>query len=909
LKKPLRRTDRVLRTANGQLMRPLGVVTLWITYRDQRKPANLYITEAKDKVDPLFGREWMMTFVVDWATEFALNKTPVPDHLKSKENSSVQKLTAETQQALLKLVKKYPVLFEPGIGRLSKDFTFKLNLSADAKPIKCKPRPIPYALEDRVKKQCDEWEELGIWKKIEYSEWATPMVIAPKSDGGIRICGDYKVTLNKFLKLPTYPIPTAHDLEAKLGPGDKYTKMDIVSAFLHVPVDEETGRKMAIVTPWATYECLAMVFGASPEPQHWQHCIEKVLDGIPGVAVFFDDLIITAPDDATHLERLELVFKRFAEHGIRVNLKKTRFMEDKVSYLGHTISSEGVHKTDESVKAIVDLPRPKCTKDVRSFLGKVTFYTKFCPDLATLAHPLYELLQGPEKKEGDFEWSTECDDVYRKVKDELCSDRVLVHYDPKKPLVLATDASQVGVGAVLSHVYPDGTERPIWYANKRLSKIQRKYSNIEREALAIFWATKYFFKYLFGRRFTLITDNEPLVAIFGDKKGLPKLSAMRLFHYALYLQNFQFDIKYRKTDLHGNADCLSRLPPDTTIDDMVLERDEVDCLQMELVETMPIAAADIAREIPRDPEFGPIYIAMMEGKPLHQDPHQNHERLGKYAVEDGCLLYKHRVCIPEVFRQRVLEELHEGHFGVVKTKALARGFCYWPNVDSDIEHLVESCEQCKVHKTKQPRHTTHHWEYPAAPWERIHVDFAGPFLDRTMLIVVDAHSKWLEVEIMPKEVTSAATIGKLRTICARFGLPKVLMSDNGTQFTSDEFETWCLANGIKHKTCAQYHPATNGQAERYVATVKQQLKTLKAMTGTLQEKLDLFLLYYRKMPNTTTGLSPAQMLMKRDLRIRLDLMTPDVAHRLQEKIRSGRVEFEDKAYHSRERVLVQMSAS
>ncbi|GFX50243.1 retrovirus-related Pol polyprotein from transposon 412 [Trichonephila clavipes] len=257
-----------------------------------------------------------------------------------------------------------------------------------------------------------------------------------------------------------------------------------------------------------------------------------------------------------------------------------------------------------------------------------------------------------------FLWSKDCQVAFEQIKKEICSPKILVHYDPSLPLTLASDASPVGIGCVLSHVYPDGSERPIAFASRTLSGSEKKYSQIDKEALSIVWAVRKFYLYLKGRRFTLITDHKPLIAIFGSKRGLPVLAATRLLHYALILQSFEFDIIFRKTIEHGNADFLSRLPK--TSEELEV-KDDITIFQMSQIEALPVTSKELRQETSKDIELGPLLRALREGKDLQG-------REAQYTIEDGCIMYGQRVCIPRKFRKNVLEELHAGHLGIVKNE-------------------------------------------------------------------------------------------------------------------------------------------------------------------------------------------------------------------------------------------------
>ncbi|GBM07216.1 Uncharacterized protein K02A2.6 [Araneus ventricosus] len=514
--------------------------------------------------------------------------------------------------------------------------------------------------------------------------------------------------------------------------------------------------------------------------------------------------------------------------------------------------------------------------------------------------------EGIIEKVGHSEWATpvvpvvkpdgsDCQVAFEQIRKEICSPKVLVHYDPELPLTLASDASPVGVGCVLAHIYPDGSERPIAFASKILSKTEQKYSQIDKEALAIVWAVKKFYLYLKGRRFTLVTDHKPLVAIFGSKRGLPVLTATRLLHYALILQSFQFDIVFRKTADHGNADFLSRLPK--TSEELEV-KDDITIFQMTQIETLPVTSRELRQETGKDEELGPLLRALREGRNLQG-------REAQYTIEDGCILYGQRVCIPKKYQKNVLDELHTGHLGMVKMKALARSFVYWQDIDKDIEDAVRNCVDCARHKTDPAKAKVHYWEYPSMPWERIHVNFAGPIFEHMFLLIVDAHSKWLEVYPM-KVTTTKKTIECLRDSFARFGLPRVLVSDNGSQFTSYEFQRFMQSNGINHKTFAPFKPSSNGQAERYVATLKQSLRAMQKYEGSIQQKLSTFLLQYRKAPNATTTHSPAMLFLKREIRTRIDLLLPELRSRVQDRKRKGVFEFRDRKFDIRDKVAVRI---
>ena len=307
--------------------------------------------------------------------------------------------------------------------------------------------------------------------------------------------------------------------------------------------------------------------------------------------------------------------------------------------------------------------------------------------------------------------------------------------------------------------------------------------------------------------------------------------------------------------MHSNADGLPRLPLKTEERAEVV--DAVNVFNMMQFEPLTITVHNVRRETHRYPVLDSFYT-----------------RRDEITVHSGCLMWGIRVIVPPKLRPQVLEELHQGHLGVVKMKALARSYIWWPGIDKEIEETAKTCSGCQRMQAEPSTAPVHPWEWPSSPWQRIHIDFAGPFLGCMFLIVVDAHSRWLEIEKMDT-TTSTKTIEKLQSLFARYGVPSQLVSDNGPQFKSEEFQMFLKRNGIKHLTSAPYHPASNGLAERCVQSFKSAMKS-ETEVKPLSIKLATFLLAYRNTPHSTTGEAPSQLFLGGRLRTRLDLLKPDL---------------------------------
>ncbi|XP_056138353.1 uncharacterized protein K02A2.6 [Lampris incognitus] len=421
---------------------------------------------------------------------------------------------------------------------------------------------------------------------------------------------------------------------------------------------------------------------------------------------------------------------------------------------------------------------------------------------------------------------------------------------------------------------PDGVEKPIAYASRILSKAEQNYAQIEREALGIVFGVRKFHQYLYGNMFTLLTDHRPLTSILSPVRSTLSMAAARMQSWALLLSAHDYTIEYRKASAHTNADGLSRLPLPDTHDDKI---DTVDVFYMSQLDTLPISTTDIRNNTRSDLTLSHVLEMVTTGhfpntKNIDTELSLFLTRQNDLTIQQGCLMWGTRVVVPPKLRPRELNELHTAHPGVVRMKSLARSYVWWPGIDSQIELQAKSCHSCQRIQREPSLAPLHPWMWPSSPWERIHVDFAGPFEGHMYLVVVDAHSKWPEMQIMDS-TTASKTITVLRGLFSRHGLPHILVSDNGPQFCSEEFATFLKANGVKHIRSAPYHPATNDLAERFVQTFKHALKSSRC-AAPVQQRLDTFLLTYRNTPHATTKEPPAMLFTRHMLRTRLDFLKP-----------------------------------
>ena len=423
----LAEVDLSLATYTGERLKVLGQVCVQVEYEGQRASLPLIVVDGHGP--SLFGRNWLSKIRLNWM--------------------SIKQVSTELEH----LLRKYGDVFNNELGTLN-GIKATLVVRENATPKFFKPRSVPYAIRGAIERDLERLESLGVIEKVNYSDWAAPIVPVPKADGSVRICRDYKVTVNPVLKIDQFPVPKPEDLFASLTGGKKFTKLDLSNAYQQVLLDPESQKYVTINTHKGLYRYNRLPFGVANAPAIFQQTMEKILQGLPMVVVYIDDILITGRTNEEHLANLEKVLQRLQQYGLRLKQEKCSFLQPSVEYLGYIIDAEGLHATPDKVNAIVNAPQPENVQELRSFLGLVNYYGKFIRNLSTLAQPLNNLLRHSTK----WNWSKACENAFQQLKQKLASADVLVHYDTNLPLKLACDASAYGVGAVISHVFPNGQE-------------------------------------------------------------------------------------------------------------------------------------------------------------------------------------------------------------------------------------------------------------------------------------------------------------------------------------------------------------------------------------------------------------------------------------------------------------------
>uniref|UniRef100_A0A3B3XII2 ribonuclease H n=1 Tax=Poecilia mexicana TaxID=48701 RepID=A0A3B3XII2_9TELE len=445
-----------LKSYSGEKITVVGVAQVEVSYANQKKTLPLVV--VKGTGPNLLGRGWLEELKLKW------------DEIRHVKTEA---------QGLQEVLLRHEEVFKEELGML-RGVHATIRVSADAHPKFYKPRSVPYAMRSKVEEELERLLKEDIITPVKYADWAAPIVPVLKPDGSVRICGDYKLTVNNASSLEQYPIPRVEDLFNALTEGKQFTKLDLSHAYQQIVMDEDSKKYLTINTHRGLFTYNRLPFGVSSAPAIFQRTMESLLQGLPNVVVYLDDILLTGSDTRGHLKTLDEVLKRLKEAGLRLHRSKCAFLQDQVEYLGHRIDAEGLHPVQSKVRAIEEAPPPTTVTELKAFLGLLNYYNKFLPNLATRLAPLHHLL----RKGVPWRWNKEQQEAFSLAKQLLKSAKVLCHYSADRDLVLACDASPYGVGAVLSHVMEDGSERPLGFMSRTLTPAEKRYSQLDKKGLA-----------------------------------------------------------------------------------------------------------------------------------------------------------------------------------------------------------------------------------------------------------------------------------------------------------------------------------------------------------------------------------------------------------------------------------------
>ena len=632
-------------------------------------------------------------------------------------------------------------------------------------PFKERYRRIPPHQFEEVRKHLAEMEEIGAIRRSN-SPWASPVVLVRKKDGSLRFCIDLRKLNSRTIK-DAYSLPRIEESLDCLNGACIFSSLDLKSGYWQVEPDDDSIPLMAFtVGPLGFYECVRMPFGLTNAPATFQRLMESCLGKLHlnWCIIYLDDIIIHSRTPEEHLIRLEGVFQRLRGAGLKLKPSKCAFFRDRIAYLGHIVSKEGIEVDPSKITAIQKWPRPNTVTDVRSFLGFTNYYRKFMHQYAQISKPLNDLTSGEnaKRKNKTVEWTEEHQKSFDHLKDLSTKSPILAYANYKKPFIVYTDASEKGLGAVLSQKQENGKESAIAFASHSLSKSEKRYDAHKLEFLALKWAvTDCFHEYLYGGEFDVYTDNNPLTYVLTSAKldatGQRWVAALALYHFRIY---------YRSGKLNANADALSRIPWEVSVTDkkfsyepmvvkaITLNSGEAYVPQAE--ETLVSKAAtffapDYAPNMSigewrasqkEDPNLSKILNLIEKGtleryrpKPEDHGEIRNYLKLRKYLLKINGVLHrtvqlKHQVqpvnqlLLPYQFRKRMVLVCHDelGHLGMDRTLAILQDRVYWPGMSRDVRDHIRTCGRCERFK-QQPSVEEITQTVATYPLELVHADF------------------------------------------------------------------------------------------------------------------------------------------------------------------------------------------
>lgn len=786
-----------------------------------------------------------------------------------------ENLDQTERESIMKVLNKFRKVFAFNDNELGRTNLVDHSIdTGDSKPIHLRPYRIPHSQRKLLESQIETMCANGIVRPSK-SPYSAPIVLVPKKDGKVRMCIDFR-KLNEVTKKDVYPLPRIDDMLDALNNSKYFSVLDLCQGYHQVPIKESDKEKTAFSFFGGHYEYNYMPFGLCNSAPTFQRLMDSVLSGLlwNTCLVYIDDVIVFSETISDHVKRLEEVLKRFEDSGLKLKAQKCSFGKTEVAFLGHKISATGISPDTDKVKSIHNFPEPSNVSELRSFLGLISYYRKFVKDFASKAAPLHKLL----RKGVEFIWDSNCESAFKTFKEALTSYPILRYPDFSLPFVLYTDACDTGIGAVLAQDGPDG-ERTIAYASKSLKPNEQNYAVIEKEALAIVWGVKYFRHYLFGRKFTVITDHNPLRWLMDIKNP-----AGRLARWSLTLQEYDITIKHRPGKAHQNADALSRIPAEPSV--------ATTCAKAETDIIPKRSYQDIRDRQKNDPSLAAIiqYLELGELPELSSKARETVILSGDYELGHDGLLYhlwqpgshrrrqaiRRQIAIPRSLIDEVMYACHDdltaGHLSFQKTYDKVQERFYWKGMYSDIEFWCKSCVDCATKKSpkNRPKFPLNPLPTVNGPFDRVAVDVLGPFpptykSNKYIIVFSDYLTRWPEVFAVNN--ADAETTARLfvEEIVCRHGAPRELLSDNGKNFRSNLMKEICKLTNTKKTFTTAYHPETNGLVERFNGT----LTTMLSMyVSGHQRDWDTFIPYilfaYRTAIHESTKESPFYLMHLRD---------------------------------------------
>lgn len=707
-------------------------------------------------------------------------------------------LEDEERAQLIEAINCFTISEENKIGRTSRiEHEIKLIPGQELKPspmYRCSPY-----IQKFVDEEIERMIRMDVIEPCN-SEYASPLLPVKKSNGKFRVCLDSR-RVNSATKNDAYPMPNLHEILHGMERAKYFSVIDLKEAYWQIPLSEDSRNFTAFRTRKGLFRFTVMPFGLKGAPFTMSKLMDIVLgsDLQPYVWVYLDDIIIATKTLEHHFELIREVAKRLKLADLTISLSKSKFCRKNVRYLGFVVSEQGISVDMDKIRPILDYQTPKTVKDVRRLLGLANFYQKFIKNFSDITAPISDLLKKDKKK---FSWTPEADKALDLLKESLISPPILANPDFNESFTIESDASDLAVGAVLTQVQK-GEKRVIAYFSKKLNSTRRKYAAVEKECLAVLWAIEAFRHYVEGAQFKLITDARSLVWL--SKVSADKGSA-KLCRWALKLQQFDFTIEYRKGRENITADCLSRSL-------CAISKKWEDCEHKTLMNKIT--------EKPND----------------YKDFKIVDNKIFKYVKNEEKITdrrFDWKIVPTKEERINIIKNTHEeAHLGFEKTLEKIKEKFVWPLMYSEIKQFCNGCVRCKTSKSDNINHTPPmgKQKLTTQPWQIIAVDFVGPFprAKKTghtcLLVITDIFTKFVIIQPLKEAKSKQLTFFMENMVFLLFGVPEVVLSDNGTQFVSKEFKNLLEKYGVNQWLTPVYFPQVNN-AERTNRVITSAIRAL-----------------------------------------------------------------------------------
>ena len=839
-------------------------------------------------------------------------------------------LSEREQKRLAALLKEYSDIFSQGPGDLGRTSMIQHNVdTGESVPIRQGVRRVPLHKQKEIKEHIDAMLNQGIIQPS-CSPWAAPVVLVPKKDGSTRFCIDYR-KVNAVTKKDAYPLPRIDQTLDALEGAKLFSSLDLVSGYWQIELDSSSKEKSAFTTNWGLYEFNVMPFGLCGAPSTFQRLMETVLAGLQWdlCLVYLDDIIIFSHTFDEHLERLGKVFQRIRNAKLKLKPSKCHLFQSRINCLGHIISEKGIEPDESKIKDIKEWKTPTSALEVQNFLGFASYYRRFVAGFSQIASPLYRLTQ----KNLAFVWDEKCHEAFLELKRRLTAAPILSFPRSDCPFIIDTDASDYGIGAVLSQIQ-DGRETVIAYASRTLSKSERNYCTTRKELLALVYFIKQFRHYLYGVKFIARTDHKALKWLFNIKEPEGQIA-----RWITQLSEYEFDIEHREGKKHGNADGLSRLPclqgdSDKGVEERALcmvsnqvpnqrnlrrctvdksigsgtacgssrTLDEQGTISgdngLDLIKNRQMCDEDLQHVLSWDiggkrPDLREVEGRGVVVKDLWSKFDQlviyNRNLYMKWEAEKKST-FKLKLIVPASMVNDILTSLHSssvgGHLGVAKTYGKTADRFYWYGMKTDVAEFIARCEKCVARKNPVPLARAPLQPHRAGyPFEKVAMDILEVPLsergNRYILVVSDYFSKWVEAFALKSHTAPVVAEILVDQIISRCGAPNQLHSDQGPEFESKLISEMCRILNIDKTRTTGYHPQSDGQVERFNRTLLAMLsKYVQDNQKDWDVHLQKVMMGYRTSEHESTKYTPAFVLFRRELILPLDVQyhLPDNSH-------------------------------